>query len=185
MSPRTDVELVSAFQTGDESAFNELVLRHQEKLYWIARRFLNDHAHADDALQASLVKAYHGLKTFRGDSNVFTWLYRIVVNTSITELRRQRTRDFFQLDELLAEPASSEAMPDDTFEREEQSRIIEQAIAHLPEKQKAVFILRYHEELPYEAIADILKTSVGGLKANYFHAVKKVALYVKRAHEPR
>jgi RNA polymerase sigma factor (sigma-70 family) len=185
MSPRTDVELVSAFQTGDESAFNELVLRHQEKLYWVARRFLNDHAHADDALQDSLVKAYHGLKTFRGDSNVVTWLYRIVVNTSITELRRQRAKEFFHLDELLAEPASTDEAPDDLLEREEQSRIVEEAIARLPEKQKAVFILRYRDELPYETIADILKTSVGGLKANYFHAVKKVALYVKQAHETR
>jgi RNA polymerase sigma-70 factor (ECF subfamily) len=185
MSPRTDLELVSAFQSGDEGAFNELVLRHQEKLYWLARRFVTDHAEADDVLQDALVKAYQGLKTFRGESNVFTWFYRITVNTSINSLRRKRVRDFLRLDDVLIESAGDDLQPDEVLEQDEHRRLLDEAIQQLPEKQKAVFILRYHDELPYEEISQILQTSVGGLKANYFHAVKKVTESIRRAHDPR
>ncbi|HXG00264.1 MAG TPA: RNA polymerase sigma factor, partial [Bacteroidota bacterium] len=121
-------------------------------------------------------------KEFRGESSFYTWLYRITVNASLNAVRRERVRKFFRLDELLEQPESTDSMPDDLLEGVEQRSLIDEAVATLPEKQKAVFIMRYYDELSYEEISKILKTSVGGLKANYFHAIKKIGEYLKRAH---
>ncbi|MBI3003858.1 MAG: sigma-70 family RNA polymerase sigma factor [Ignavibacteriales bacterium] len=185
MSSRSDLELVADFQNGKEAAFNELVVRYQEKIYWVARRFMSDHDAADDVVQEVFVKVYDGLKNFRGESGVYTWLYRITVNISLNALRRQKLRDFFRIDEVFEVREEASEGPDERVEQQEQRTLIEKAIELLPEKQKAVFVLRYYEELPYEEIAGILKTSVGGLKANYFHAVKKIGEYLKRAHGTR
>jgi RNA polymerase sigma-70 factor (ECF subfamily) len=109
-------------------------------------------------------------------------LYRITINVALNALRKQRIRDFVRIDEFFETAEDENEQPDAIFEKDEQQKLIEEAIARLPEKQKAVFILRYHEELSYEEISLVLKTSVGGLKANYFHAVKKIGEYVNRAH---
>lgn len=153
-------------------------------MYWIARRLVNDHDQADEVTQEVFVKVYRTLSNFRGDASVYTWLYRITVNVALNSLRRQRVREYLRIDEFFELP-SEEEQPDKIVERDEQKIIIEEAIANLPEKQKAVFILRYYEELSYEDISKILKTSVGGLKANYFHAVKKIGAYVSRAYKTR
>jgi len=182
MTDSSDLELVELFQNGNETAFNELVGRYQEKIYWIARRFVNDHDQADDIVQEVFIKVYSALKNFRGDSGVYTWLYRITVNVALNALRKQRIRDFIRIDEFFETAEDENEQPDAIFEKDEQQKLIEEAIAKLPEKQKAIFILRYHEELSYEEISLILKTSIGGLKANYFHAVKKIGEYVNRAH---
>ncbi|HCA81336.1 MAG TPA: hypothetical protein DEP53_16525 [Bacteroidetes bacterium] len=183
MTDRSDLELVQLFQNGDESAFNHLVLRYQEKVYWVARRFMADHDNADDVTQEVFIKAYGSLNEFRRESSVYTWLYRITVNIALNSLRRQKIREAFRIDELFDAPDTESVAPDEAAEKQEERSLIENAIARLPEKQKSVFVLRYYEELPYEDIAKILKTSVGGLKANYFHAVKKIQEYVRRAHE--
>jgi len=185
MSPSSDAELIKRFQEGDEAAFNELILRYQEKIYWLARRFSNDHDTADEIVQEVFVKVYEALKGFRGESGFYTWLYRITVNASLNAVRKRRLRDFFRIDDVFELPDTRDAMPDENVEKEEQRLLIEQAIEQLPEKQKAVFVLRYYDELSYEEIAAILKTSVGGLKANYFHAVKKIGEFLKRAHATR
>lgn len=182
MSEKSDAELVEAFQQGDERAFTELVHRYQERIYWLARRFQNNHDDADEIVQEVFCKAYESLKEFRGESSFYTWLYRITVNASLNAVRRERVRKFFRLDELLEQPESTDTMPDDLLEGVEQRSLIDEAVATLPEKQKAVFIMRYYDELSYEEISKILKTSVGGLKANYFHAIKKIGEYLKRAH---
>jgi RNA polymerase sigma-70 factor (ECF subfamily) len=182
MTDSSDLELVELFQNGNETAFNELVGRYQEKIYWIARKFVNDHDQADDIVQEVFIKVYSALKNFRGESGVYTWLYRITVNVALNALRKQRIRDFIRIDEFFETAEDENEQPDAIFEKDEQQKLIEEAIAKLPEKQKAVFILRYHEELSYEEISLILKTSIGGLKANYFHAVKKIGEYVNRAH---
>lgn len=178
----TDLELVDRFRKGDEAAFNELVHRYKEKIYWTARRFLQDHDDADEVVQESLLKAYRGLKTFRSDSGVFTWLYRITVNTALNALRKRKAREFLGIDELTGERGPTSDRPDEQFERTEERTLVEEAIRRLPEKQRAVFVLRFHDQLSYEEIAEILNTSVGGLKANYFHAMRKIGEYVKRAH---
>lgn len=178
----TDLELVDRFRNGEESAFNELANRYKEKIYWTARRFVSEHQDADDIVQQVLWKAYEGLKGFRSDSSVFTWLYRIAVNTSLNAVRKKKVREFLRFDELFESDSPESERPDEILEREEERSLIERAVQKLPEKQKSVFVLRYYEQLPYEEIAVILKTTVGGLKANYFHAVKKIEEYVKRAH---
>jgi RNA polymerase sigma-70 factor, ECF subfamily len=178
----SDLELVESFQKGNEVSFNELVRRYQEKVYWVAQRLVNDHDQADDIVQEVFLKVYRALKDFRGDSGVYTWLYRITVNISLNAIRRQRIKDFLRIDEFFEYPSEESEQPDKQYEQNEQTMLIEEAIEKLPEKQKAVFILRYYEELPYEDISKILGTSVGGLKANYFHAVKKIGEFVNRAH---
>ena len=94
MTDSNDLELVELFQKGNETSFNELVRRYQEKVYWIARRFVNDHDQADDIVQEVFVKVYSALKKFRGESSVYTWLYRITVNIALNAIRKQRVRDF-------------------------------------------------------------------------------------------
>lgn len=185
MADRSDLELVREFQKGDDSAFNLLVLRYQERIYWVARRFVSDHDAADDVAQEVFCKVYESLGEFRGDSTVYTWLYRITVNVALNALRKQKVREFFRIDELFDVEDTDALPPDRMMERQEERALIEEAIASLPAKQKSVFVLRYYEEMPYEDIAKILKTSVGGLKANYFHAMKKIQEYVRRAHGPR
>jgi RNA polymerase sigma-70 factor (ECF subfamily) len=185
MTNRSDLELLELFQSGDESAFNHLVLRYRERVYWVARRFINDHNGADDVTQDVFCKAYESLPDFRGESSFYTWLYRITVNIALNNVRRQKLREFFRIDEMFEIEDKSAVSPDVAVEKKEERMLIEEAITRLPEKQKSVFVLRYYEELPYEDISTILKTSVGGLKANYFHAVKKIQEYVKRAHETR
>lgn len=185
MTERSDNELIELFQNGDDSAFNHLVLRYQEKVYWVARRFVNDHDAADDVTQEVFCKVYESLREFRGESSVYTWLYRITVNISLNSLRRQKVREFFRIDEMFEAKDEEDVAPDEALEQKEQKALIEEAIARLPKKQKSVFLLRYYEEMPYEEISKTLKTSVGGLKANYFHAVKKIQEYVRRAHRTR
>lgn len=182
MTGRTDLELIEAFRQGEESAFNEIVLRYQEKIYWVARRFLGDHDAADDIVQEVFISAYRRISSFRSASGLYTWLYRIAVNVSLNVLRRQKVRDFLRVDNLFDVEDEQEERPDQALEREEQKTLIDEAIQLLPAKQKAVFLMRYVDELSYEEIAPILKTSIGGLKANYFHALKKIQDYVKRAN---
>ena len=185
MSSRSDLDLIADFQNGKEAAFNELVLRYQEKIYWVARRFMSDHDATDDVVQEVFCKVYGALKGFRGESSVYTWLYRITVNISLNAVRRQKLRDFFRIDEVFDIKDEGSESPDELVEKQEHRTLIEEAVARLPEKQKAVFIMRYFEEMPYEDIAKVLKTTVGGLKANYFHAARKIGEYVNRAHRTR
>jgi len=179
MDQRSDLELIQEFKNGSNNAFNLLVLRYQEKIYWVVRRMLPDHDEADDVVQEVFVKVYRSIGSFKGDSSFYTWLYRIAMNLSLNEIRRKKTRRTFSLDDSTMQHESTDPLPVEQLEKEEQTRLIKAAIERLPEKQKKVFILRYYEELPYEQISKILKTSVGGLKANYFHAVKKIGEYVK------
>ena len=177
-----DKELLALYQSGQkEQMFNELVRRYQKRIYWVTRRMVKRHEDADDIAQDVFVKAYTALENFRGDSNLYTWLYRIAVNLSINHLRKQKVRNAVDLDDYLPFLAK-DAEQDSSIVRRENISLIEQAIQILPEKQRAVFIMRYYDEMPYEQISAILGTSVGGLKANFHHAVKKVAAYVKKHH---
>jgi RNA polymerase sigma-70 factor (ECF subfamily) len=176
--PRTDLELVEAFRSGDLTGFNELVRRHQERVYWIARRVMGKHDDAADVVQDVFVRMYKALKGFRGDSEFSTWLYRIAMNVSLNAIRAKRVKDFIRYDDTIE--TRSEELPDAEMLREEYQTILERAIQRLPPKQKLVFIMRYYDEMPYEQIARILKKSVGGLKANYFHALKKIQEYVRK-----
>ncbi len=179
MNHPDELKLIQDFNNGNEQAYNQLVLRYKEKIYWIVRRMITDHDEADDVTQNVFIKAYHSLGSFKGDSSFYTWIYRIAINLSLNEIRRKKLRRTFSLDEEIHHVRSTDAQPLEAMERDERTRLIREAIELLPDKQKKVFILRYYEELPYEEISRILKTSVGGLKANYFHAVRKIGERIK------
>lgn len=179
MNPSDELQLIERFKNGDEQSFNLLVHRYKEKVYWIVRRMIPDHDEADDVTQNVFIKVYHSLGSFKGDSSFYTWIYRIAVNLSLNELRRKKLRRTFSIDDDVHQLRSDEIHAHEKMENDERTQQIREAIEKLPEKQKKVFLLRYYEELPYDEIAKILHTSVGGLKANYFHAVKKIGEHLK------
>jgi RNA polymerase sigma-70 factor (ECF subfamily) len=179
MDPRTDLELVQEVRNGRRQAFTELMRRYQQRVYWVTRRIVGNHADADDVAQETFVKAYLALGDFRGDSGFFTWLYRIAVNLSLNALRKRQVVNYLQESALLSKFLPADSDPSRDVEEQQLDSILQKAIATLPEKQRAVFVLRYYEELSYEEIGRILKTSIGGLKANYFHALKKVQEYLR------
>lgn len=181
MPDKTDEGLIKEFQQGDVRVFNELVRRYQERVYWIARRLVGNHADADDVAQEVFIKIYDSLKGFRGESSFYTWVYRVTVNAALNLLRRNKIRDFVRFDEIIFPLLSDEPRPDERVESKEQKTLIDEAIAMLPAKQRTVFVLRYYENLPYGEIAKLLKRSVGGMKANYFHAVQKISRYLKES----
>lgn len=177
---KTDLELVELFRHGDVTGFNELVRRYQEKVYWIARRTMGNHEDADDVVQDVFVRVFEKLKHFRGDANFYTWLYRVTVNVSLNALRKKRIKDILPYDELFEETLPADNQTDRAMYEQEYQTILEKAIDRLPAKQKAAFMMRYYDEMTYEDMAKILHTSVGGLKANYFHALKKIQEYVRK-----
>jgi len=179
MEQKSDQELVQDVRSGKREAFTELMRRHQERVYWVARRIVGNHEDADDIAQETFIKAYIGLGEFRGDSSFFTWLYRIAVNLSFNAVRKRQVLNYLRDSELLRKVLPLEEDPEKLLETREMMSRLEKAVSLLPEKQRSVFILRYYEEMAYDEIAQILKTSVGGLKANYFHALKKVQQYLK------
>lgn len=178
----TDEELAERFRAGEKNtSFSMLVERYQRRIYFSARRMVNgDHDDADEIAQETFVKAYEALANFRGESKFYTWLYRIMMNNVIHRGRKQKVRKTISIDEVADVLEASEGQPHGELEREETKKLIEEAIATLPPKQREVFMLRFYDELPYEEIAHIVGTSVGGLKANYFHAVKKIGEYVQQ-----
>jgi len=179
MEHLTDLELVQQVRNGKRQAYTELMRRYQQRVYWVARRIVGTHDDADDVAQETFVKAYLALGDFRGDSSFFTWLYRIAVNLSLNTVRKQQVMNYLRESSLLASVLPAKENPHQQLEAKELESKLQRAVALLPEKQKAVFVLRYYEEMSYEEISAILKTSVGGLKANYFHALKKVQEYMR------
>jgi len=181
-----DVSLVEDFKAGNkERAFTQIVRKYQQRIYWVVRRLIPDHDDADDVSQEVFVRAYQALGDFRADSQLFTWLYRIAVNVAMNHKRKSKLREMVDIDEMISHPPSDDPTPDEALERGEYREILEDAIKALPEKQRIVFQMRYFDEMPYEEMAKVLHKSVGGLKANYFHAVRKVAVYVRKAHGER
>ena len=177
----SDEELALRFRGGERNvSFTVLVERYQKRIYFSARRAVNgDHDEADEIAQETFVKMYEGLDSFRGEAKLYTWLYRIMMNAVIYKTRRKKIRKNVGLDEVAETLQSVEIGAAEKMESAEMTRHIEEAIESLPEKQREVFMMRFYDEMPYEEIAEITGTSVGGLKANYFHAAKKVGKFVQ------
>ena len=174
-----DSLLVRRFQSGAERepAFTAIVGRYQEKLYWHIRRLVVSHEDANDVLQNTFLKVWNGLDGFREESKLFTWLYRIATNESLGFLEQKKRRSTLPLGE--AGPDMSEKLAvEDGYDASRIEWKLQTAIQRLPEKQRLVFCLRYYDEMPYEAMSEVLDTSVGALKASYHHAVKKVESWV-------
>ncbi len=180
----TDEEIIMLYRNGQsEKAFKEIVAAYSERLYWHVRGFMCSHEDTDDLLQEIFIKVWSALPSFRGDSRLFTWIYRIATNETLNWLHKQKVRSmlrFESLDTVLAEKIED----DPYFNGDEAQRRLCKAIAKLPAKQKAVFTMRYFDELPYEDISEILGTSVGALKASFHFAVEKIRAEFETGFKP-
>ncbi len=176
----SEQELITLLQheSTREKGFHILVLQYQERLYWHIRRIVKTHDDANDVTQNVFIKVYRNIDKFKGNSKLYTWLYRIATNESLTFVKkqqRQATEAFDNPDFNFAERLTADVH----LESNDIRHILQKAIDQLPEKQRLVFTMRYFDDLSYQAISEILGTSQGGLKASYHHAAKKIEAFVK------
>ncbi|MCW5519729.1 RNA polymerase sigma factor [Aureitalea sp. L0-47] len=172
--------LVSALQSDKdkERAFRDLMSQYKERLYWHIRKMVLNHDDTDDVLQNTFIKVYRNIHSFKGDSRLYTWMYRIATNEAITFMNKRAKRNNITIEEV-KERAIESLESDVYFEGGAIELNLQRAIASLPEKQQLVFNMKYFEEHTYEELSEILETSVGGLKSNYHIAVKKITAYLK------
>ncbi|MCF8363859.1 MAG: RNA polymerase sigma factor [Prolixibacteraceae bacterium] len=159
-------------------AFHELVKSYQENLYWHIRKIVISHEDTDDVLQNTFIKVWNNIESFRAESELYTWMYRIATNEALTFLSQKKRRAIFsgtiENDYLINSLES-----DEYFEGTEIQLKLQKAILTLPEKQRLVFNMKYFDEIKYDDMSEILGTSVGALKASYHHAVKKIEEQLK------
>ena len=156
-----------------ELGFRQLIETYQKPVYQVIRRMVLIHEDADDLTQNTFIKAYKALDRFEGNSSLFTWLYRIATNESLTFLEKKKKRYFFSLDDH-QEKLESYIDSSATLSGDEIQVKLQKCLLKLPDKQRLVFHLKYEEDLSYEEISKITGTSIGALKASYHHAVKKI-----------
>jgi RNA polymerase sigma-70 factor (ECF subfamily) len=176
----SDKELLERFRDPDTRnyAFNLLIRKYQKKIYWHVRRLVISHDDTNDVVQDTFVKVWKHLDSFKEESQLFTWIYRIATNESISFLRKKRSKFFIPF--INVEERLSNSLKDDNFFSGEEIQLkLQEAILKLPEKQRIVFNMRYYDELKYKDMSEVLGTSVGALKASYHFAVKKVEEYLK------
>lgn len=175
MLQNTENKLIAELQDPDtqRNAFSILVKDYSEMLYWQIRKIVMSHDDANDVLQNTFIKIWSNLNSFRSDSKLSTWLYRIAINEAITFLNKQRAQNNISIDNVDTF-LMSKLEGDDYFDGDEAQLKLQKAILTLPEKQRIVFNLKYFDEMKYEEMSEILETSVGALKASYHHAVKKI-----------
>ncbi len=171
----TDTEILEQFAqpATREPAFRSLMFAYQERLYHHIRKLVVVHEDADDLLQETFIKAYKNLEGFKGNSSLFTWLYRIATNEALGFLRKKKQKYFLPIHDYNAELAGKLEVELSPAADEVECKL-QSALLKLPDKQRLVFNLRYYDEMPYEQIAEITGTSVGSLKASYHIAAKKV-----------
>ena len=171
----TDQALIIQFQNGDskEGAFTQLLKRHQENVFFQIKKMVLEHADADDIAQAVWIKVWNKLDGFKHESAFSTWLFRIAYNETLNFIAQKKRLTAHhaqkELDHSLEHPSGHDGLKESTIQIK-----LERAIAELPEKQRFVFMLRYYDDFDYEKIASITGTTVGGAKANYHQAVKKM-----------
>lgn len=171
----SDKELLEMFAAPESRsrAFEYLVDKYSKRIYWAVRKIVVSHHDADDLVQDIFLKLWNALPTFRGDAGLYTWIYRIAVNESLSLLRRRKSHFFVSESDTsaqLLQISKEEGLADgDTI-----TAAMERAILSLPTKQRVVFNLRYYDEMPYQEMSEVLGTSVGALKASYHHAVQKI-----------
>lgn len=156
-----------------DKAFRILISQYKERLYWHIRKIVISHADADDVLQNTFVKVYKNIHNFKGNSKIYSWMYRIATNESITLINKRAKNNNVDIAEFQQNLVST--LQDDVhFSGSEIQLILQKAIATLPQKQQLVFNMKYFDGMKYKDMSEILETSVGALKASYFHAVKKI-----------
>jgi len=175
----TDADLVQACLDGDGHAFDTIVERHQRVVYSVCYRFAGTHEDASDLAQDVFVRAYKGLRKFRGQASLATWLYRIAVNVCLNHVASKKA-SAEPLAAAVENIRSADEAPVDRVLRGERAEQVRAAIRHLPPKQRATLILRVYHELPHEEIARVLGSSVGAVKANFFHALNNLKKLMTR-----
>ncbi len=169
-----DFDLVRKFIDGDETSFNRIVNKYQKKIYWQARRMSGNHLDADDIVQDVLISMYKNLKNFEFRSSLFTWIYKITYTRTLNHIRKRKSREHFSIEDTNVRKVTQNYDIVKNVEDREKVHRVESYLAKLPQKQREVFIMRNFDELSYEEISEITGTSIGALKANYFHSVKKI-----------
>ncbi len=174
-----DKELLLQFKepATKERAFTRIIKKYQEKLYWHVRRMVVEHEDANDVLQNMFIKVWNALGNFREDSQLYTWLYRIATNESLSFIEQQKKKATASLSDEES-GLSNKLRADKHFDPNKLEWKLQVAIQQLPEKQRVVFNLRYYDEMPYEQMSRVLETSQGALKASYHHAVKKIEDFI-------
>lgn len=175
-----DKELLIQFKepANKERAYTAIIKKYQEKLYWHVRRMIVDHDDANDVLQNVFIKVWKALENFREDSQLYTWLYRIATNESLSFLEQLKKKAAVSLSEVES-GLSNKIKASENFDGNRLEWKLQLAIQQLPERQRLVFNLRYYDEMPYEEMSRILETSEGSLKASYHHAAKKIEDFIK------
>lgn len=179
MTELSDAELLDLFRKEESRhyAFNLLVRKHQRRLYGFIRRMVTDHDAAQDVLQDSFVKAWHGLDAFRGESQLYSWLYRIAHNECLNYLRKAKRRIFVSNDQVV-ERLSTTLDSSEHFSGDAIQQKLQRAVMRLPDKQRAVFTMKYFEAMKYEDMSRATGTSVGALKSSFHIAVKKIEAFL-------
>lgn len=176
----TDKHILKLFskKATQQDAFQMLIQEYQTRLYWHIRKMVFSHDDADDLLQEVFIKVWQNLPKFRGDSSLFTWIYRIATNESLTHIKKKKKHLILSID---ANEANLEGFHenDTMFTGSDIEKKLHKSIAQLPEKQRLVFQMKYFEEMKYEEISEVLEVSVGALKASFHHAVKKIGIFIK------
>ncbi len=174
MNNEKDFELVKKFNVGIESAYDLIAKKYQKIIYWHARRMLGNHMDADEVSQEVLILLYKKLNTFRFQSSLSTWIYKITSTRSINFIRKRKVKKMFSLDESESLNRVDEKDIIKDIENKEKLDKISKLLNKLPVKQREVFIFRNYDDLSYDEISNITGKSIGALKANYFHALKKI-----------
>ena len=182
MSEDKDIIEIYRQEGKEEYAFNLLVRKYSERLYWHIRKLTCSHDDANDLLQTTLVKIWQNLPTFREESKLYTWLYRIATNETLTFLKKKRLTSFLSLSDYNS-ILENKLQSDKYFNGDKLQLALHRAILKLPDKQRAVFNLRYFQQLKYEDISEIMNTSVGALKASYHHAYQKIKTQLENEFE--
>lgn len=174
MDKEKEFELVKNFIEGDESAFNKLIRYYQKLIYWHARRMIGNHLDADEVTQQVIIVIYRKINTFKFNSTLKTWIYKITQTRCLNMIKKQKLRKIFNFDEINIKELNSNEDIILNYDDKEKIERLHKALSKLPIKQKEVFVFRHFDGLTYEEISEITDKSVGGLKANYFYASKKI-----------
>ena len=184
-----DLSIIDRFKNGDEAAFEELVLKYQDRIYNLCRHMLGNAHDAEDAAQDAFIKAYRNLKKFKPESSIYTWLYRIAVNTCIDHKRKPFFESIFRRSdtgaEMVIEYPSASPSPEKEYESKQIQSAIEKALRKLSPKLRAVIVLKEMEGLSYEEIADTLDVSIGTVKSRISRARKKLQTLLKKFMEQK
>ncbi len=176
-----DEEIIKLIEdpNSQKQAFEMILKTYKEKIYYHVRKMVIDHDDADDVSQEVFIKIWKNLDKFRGDSKLYTWIYRIATNESLTFLQRRKRNNSESIDDNSDLIAHLESSKSDTYLSGDEIQIkLQKAILTLPDKQRLVFNMKYFDDLKYDEIAEITETSVGSLKATYHYAIKKIEEYL-------